>query len=132
MDAVRVRIETCGTAQDIGVHGHLVLAGDATPLQQVVLHLLSNAMDALSNAQAPHSRIGIMCFVEDGPGIDPSQEADLFALFKTSKSRGLCVGLWLSQAIVQSHGGLLDFQSIPGQGAVFSMRLPIHTYALVH
>ena len=42
------------------------------------------------------------------------------------------VGLWLSQAIVQSHGGQLDFDSTPGQGAVFSLRLPIHSYALVH
>jgi signal transduction histidine kinase len=45
-------------------------------------------------------------------------------LFKTSKSQGMGVGLWLSRAIVESHGGQLNFKSDPGWGTVFTMRLP--------
>jgi len=142
VDVVRARAEACGMALDMGLQGQLVLAGDATQLQQVVLNLLNNAMDALTDAKTPHPRISIACAAQDGfltlnvrdngPGIDPVQGEDIFALFKTSKSQGMGVGLWLSQAIVQSHGGHLDFESRPGQGAVFSLRLPIHKYALVH
>ena len=142
VDVVRARAEACGIALDMGVESPLVLAGDATQLQQVVLNLLNNAIDALAEASTASPRISIMCFAEadfailrvrdNGPGIDPAQSEDIFALFKTSKSQGMGVGLWLSQAIVQSHGGQLDFDSTPGQGAVFSLRLPIHSYALVH
>ena len=49
-----------------------------------------------------------------------------FDLPKTSLDfAGMGVGLWLSQAVVQSHGGTLDFESAPGQGAVFLLRLPV-------
>jgi signal transduction histidine kinase len=51
-------------------------------------------------------------------------------LFKTSKSQGMGVGLWLSQSIVESHGGRLSFESEAGQGAVFLLALPSHEYVL--
>jgi signal transduction histidine kinase len=65
---------------------------------------------------------------DNGRGIDPAQHDDVFALFKTSKSQGMGVGLWLSQSIVTSHRGQLSLQSAPGQGAVFSLTLPSHEY----
>lgn len=142
LEVVRTRAQACGIAIDVHCDEHLWLAGDVTQLQQVVLNLLNNAMDALIEAQVAQPCIQVSCALGDGwmtlrvkdngPGIDPSQTDDVFALFKTSKSQGMGVGLWLSQAIVQSHGGFLDFESHVGQGAVFSLRLPLHHSALVH
>jgi signal transduction histidine kinase len=54
----------------------------------------------------------------------------VFSLFKSSKSEGMGVGLWLSQSIVQAHQGTLSFSSQPGQGTVFTLRLPATEYVL--
>jgi signal transduction histidine kinase len=117
-----------------------MLTGDATQLQQVVLNLLNNAIDALVEKPGQPSRIAIsgkvlpdwieLRIADNGCGIHEGQELDIFALFKTSKSQGMGVGLWLSQSIVESHGGRLSFESEAGQGAVFLLTLPSHEYVL--
>jgi two-component system sensor histidine kinase DctS len=62
---------------------------------------------------------------DNGPGIAPERAEDVFSLFKTSKSQGMGVGLWLSRSIVEMHGGRLTFQSEPGRRTVFTLRLPL-------
>jgi signal transduction histidine kinase len=114
---------------DLGVHG------DATQLQQVILNLLNNAIDALieSGGVKPQLQIRgkvvgahLNLEVEDnGQGIAPEHADDVFSLFKTSKSQGMGVGLWLSRSIVEMHGGRLTFQSEPGRRTVFTLRLPL-------
>jgi signal transduction histidine kinase len=114
---------------------HLRVLGDATQLQQVILNLLNNAIDALieSGFDKPELRIRgqvvsdhLNLEVEDnGPGIAPEHVEDVFSLFKTSKSEGMGVGLWLSRSIVEMHGGRLTFQSKPGHRTVFTLRLPL-------
>jgi signal transduction histidine kinase len=61
---------------------------------------------------------------DNGKGIDADMQEEVFSLFKTSKSQGMGVGLWLSRAIAETHGGQLDFISEPGKGTVFTLRLP--------
>jgi signal transduction histidine kinase len=61
---------------------------------------------------------------DNGKGIPVELQDEVFSLFKTSKSQGMGVGLWLSRSIVESHGGQLSFKSEPGRGTVFTMRLP--------
>ena len=114
---------------------HLRVHGDATQLQQVVLNLLNNAIDALTDSGCvkPELRIRgkasgdhLSLEVQDnGPGIAPERAEDVFSLFKTSKSQGMGVGLWLSRSIVEMHGGRLTFQSEPGRRTVFTLRLPL-------
>jgi len=109
--------------------------GDATQLQQVILNLLNNAIDALieSGVVKPHLHIRgkasgahLNLEIEDnGYGIAPERAEDVFSLFKTSKSQGMGVGLWLSRSIVESHGGRLTFQSEPGRCTIFTLRLPM-------
>jgi signal transduction histidine kinase len=110
------------------------LNGDATQLQQVVLNLLNNAIDAMleGRVRQPHLQIRgkisgdfLELEVEDnGKGMDCALYGDVFSLFKTSKSHGMGVGLWLSRSIVEMHGGQLGFESEPGRGTVFKLRLP--------
>ena len=113
---------------------NLLVNGDQTQLQQVVLNLLNNAIDAMVEGRTryPHLRLSAKAVdqyidlqVQDnGKGVDPSRMEDVFSLFKTSKSEGMGVGLWLSRSIVEMHGGRLTFESEPGHRTVFTLRLP--------
>lgn len=137
---VRARAERSGILLDVRLETPLLMTGDVTQLQQVVLNLLNNAIDVLVEQPACPSRITVtgevrpglveIKIADNGRGIDPTQHDDVFALFKTSKSQGMGVGLWLSQSIVTSHRGQLTLQSTPGQGAVFSLTLPSHEYVV--
>ena len=112
---VRGRAERQGVKLQTDLAGPAHLTGDATQLQQVVLNLLNNAIEATAGQTLTAPCIDVSCRVVDahvelrvtdnGRGIAPHQQEDVFSLFKTSKSTGMGVGLWLSQAIVQSHGG---------------------------
>lgn len=117
------------------------LSGDATQLHQVVLNLVSNALDAMSDISHRERILQIRGWVlsgylvleveDNGTGIAQGKQSDVFSLFKSTKSDGMGVGLWLSQSIVESHAGSLSFVSQPGQGTVFTLRLPSADYVLV-
>ena len=140
IDIVRARAERCGIELDVDLKTPLPMMGDVTQLQQVVLNVLNNAIDALVEKPGQPSRIQVkgtlrpgfvdLSIADNGCGIDASQQADVFALFKTSKSEGMGVGLWLSQSIVTSHRGHLGFESVAGQGTVFLLSLPAREYVL--
>jgi signal transduction histidine kinase len=114
------------------------LTGDATQLQQVVLNLVNNAIDALGSVQTRPRQLTLhgetvegfllLSVIDNGPGIPLENQEHVFSLFKTSKFDGMGVGLWLSQSIVESHGGSLSFTSEPGQGCTFSLKLPSTDY----
>ena len=116
----------------------LLLTGDATQLQQVVLNLLNNAVQSFVGMNVAVPRIWVHCQLlgdlmelrvqDNGCGIDPAVRDDVFALFKSPRSRSMGVGLWLSQSVVQNHGGTLDFISTLGQGTVFVLRLSAKAY----
>ncbi len=108
--------------------------GDVTQLQQVVLNMINNAMDAVSDPSVSAPCITVRCVTEredvhltvtdNGVGIDRERQAEIFAMFKTSKAQGMGVGLWLSRSIVESHGGRLGFESDPSHQTTFHLYLP--------
>jgi signal transduction histidine kinase len=116
------------------------LSGDATQLHQVLLNLVTNAIDAMCDIQHRQRILQIRGLVslgyleleieDNGTGIERDKQAEVFSLFKSTKSEGMGVGLWLSQSIVESHGGTLNFSSQPGQGTIFVLRLPSVDYVL--
>jgi len=110
----------------------LVLA-DRVQVQQVVLNLLRNAFEAMADASWRELRIGAapegehhvrIHVIDSGAGI-PRELADrLFEPFVTDKPQGMGVGLSISRAIVEAHGGRIWAQRAAGGGAAFYFTLP--------
>jgi signal transduction histidine kinase len=141
LDLVQSKMKHAHIVCTVKMDPNCPLHGDATQLQQVILNLLNNAIDTLIESGTPHPELHIRgqasgefleLEVEDnGKGIGPERADDVFSLFKTSKSQGMGVGLWLSRSIVEVHGGRLTFQSEPGRRTVFTLRLPLLSEALL-
>ena len=109
---------------------------DGTRIQQVLLNLLRNALQAMpqGGALSVISRRGpslggretVELVVEDtGPGIPASDLEKLFVPFYTTKVDGTGLGLPICRRIVEAHGGALDVRSLPGEGSTFLVRLPV-------
>jgi two-component system sensor kinase FixL len=110
----------------------LVLA-DRVQVQQVVLNLIRNAIDAMEESSLRQLTIAVErsspgeaeIFVSDtGPGISPDVADQLFQPFVTTKRTGMGVGLSISRTIVEAHGGRIRAESNPTGGATFRFTLP--------
>lgn len=102
-------------------------------LEQVLINLLTNAMQALDNQPVRQVQLSLAAeqqqaciHVDDnGPGISENKRARLFEPFFTTKQNGLGLGLSISQQIVQSMNGNLEVSTSPLGGARFTVRLPM-------
>jgi two-component system C4-dicarboxylate transport sensor histidine kinase DctB len=123
-----------GTAQQPDA-APLLVAGDAVRIEQVLINLLRNALDAVEDA--PERQVCIaLARVDDhaevrisdsGGGIPEQVAAHLFEPFYTTKpsGKGLGLGLAISSSIVQAMNGQLTAHNLPGGGAQFVLRLPL-------
>ncbi len=110
-----------------------LLLADRLQLEVVLRNLLANAFEAVESRPAGERRVGLRVAVEaesvclsvedSGPGLSEAQVARLFEAFQSSKSRGLGLGLVISRAIVENHGGRLWAEA--GPGGVFRLQLPL-------
>jgi signal transduction histidine kinase len=117
------------------VPGEVQVEVDLVQIEQVLLNLLTNALDALEEVEAPERRLRIgtnlrggeaEVRVEDtGPGITPEGLERLFEPFYTTKDTGMGMGLAISQTIVEDHGGRIWVESTLGQGTCFHLVLPL-------
>jgi PAS domain S-box-containing protein len=111
------------------------ILGDRIQLQQVILNLIKNAVEAMSAvSDAPRELLvssgkdeskGVLVAVRDsGPGLDPDALAHLFDTFYTKKPDGMGMGLAISRSIIETHGGRLWATPNEPHGAVFQFTLP--------
>jgi len=109
---------------------------DRAQLQQVILNLIRNAVEAMSSV--PESTLHLKTEIEDaqhvlitvqdsGPGIDPKNAKRIFERFFTTKSQGMGMGLAISRSIIEAHNGHLLAEAGPHQGALFRISLPIES-----
>jgi signal transduction histidine kinase len=109
-------------------------AGDQVHLQQVVLNLALNAMDAMARVPDGQRRLRISTRVtgegpqvtvrDTGPGVPEEIANRLFEPFVTTKEQGMGVGLSISRSIIQAHGGRIEATNDQAGGAIFRFILP--------
>ena len=112
------------------------ILGDETQIQQVLINLIMNAMDA--SADAPADRRTIIVQVEfaagiysisvkdRGSGFTDDDLSKLFDSFFSTKRTGMGLGLSIARTIVEAHGGTIQAENAPGGGAIFHVQLPAH------
>jgi PAS domain S-box-containing protein len=112
-----------------------LIRGDRVELQQVILNLIFNAIEAMSGMGEGRRELlittvrtdpgEVLVAVRDsGPGLEPASLESLFKAFYTTKSSGLGMGLSICRSIVEAHGGRLWASASVARGAVFQFNLP--------
>jgi signal transduction histidine kinase len=108
--------------------------GDRMQLQQVLMNLMMNSIDAMKNVdgtreitiQSQRTENGqVLISVSDtGVGLPPQKAEQIFDAFFTTKPHGTGMGLRISRSIIESHGGRLWSAAASGRGAIFQFTLP--------
>ncbi|MBK9063622.1 MAG: GHKL domain-containing protein [Acidobacteria bacterium] len=116
------------------VSNAVTITGDRTQIQQVLINLVLNAMDAVD--EMPEDRrvvvvslrsdpLLVRITVRDrGPGIAPEHLPKLFESFFSTKRKGMGLGLSIARTLAEAHGGRIRAENGPGEGAVFHVELP--------
>lgn len=122
---------------DLQLSEHLPhVFADGIQIQQVVLNLIRNGVDALAGSDAEDRRIVVrttlredrkveLSVADTGCGLPPECDAELFEPFFTTKEQGLGMGLSVSRSIVTSHGGQMWFSRNPNGGTTFLLTIPV-------
>jgi PAS domain S-box-containing protein len=127
----------------ISVQSHLVdglplIQGDRVQLQQVIMNLIVNAVEALSSVSEGSRDLvittgkgepdGVLVVVRDsGPGLSSPGPERIFDAFNTTKPGGLGMGLSICRTIIEAHGGRLWATAAQPQGAIFQFTLPVQS-----
>lgn len=122
LQARGIRLEMDFTGEPI------TITADAELLEQVLINLIKNAMEALKEKEGAVIELAVFRLKEtkthievrdNGPGIDPEYAEQIFVPFFTTKKDGTGIGLSLSRQIMQLHRGSISFRTAPGEGTVF-------------
>jgi signal transduction histidine kinase len=128
------------SAQNVSLYlntslGELRVKGDPIQLQQVIVNLIVNSMEAMAGMPYGRTTIGqtrtdggssvLISISDSGPGIPAAKLNEIFDPFFTTKKQGMGVGLSIARTIVQAHGGRIWAENQIGGGAVFCLALPL-------
>jgi signal transduction histidine kinase len=109
--------------------------GDPVQLQQVILNLIINAIDAISEAGMKEREVSVTTALsgpsaeirvaDSGPGIAAGDLQSVFNPFFTTKPQGMGMGLAIVRTIVEAHRGKISAENKSSGGALFTIRLPV-------
>jgi signal transduction histidine kinase len=114
------------------------IQGDQVQLQQVILNLILNAVEAMGGVDEGVREVristgqgkpdGVVVTVRDsGPGLAPGSSERVFEAFYTTKPAGLGMGLSICRSIIEAHGGRLWVTTNVPRGTIFQFTLPAHS-----
>jgi two-component system sensor kinase FixL len=123
---IQVKIERLANAPEVAI--------DKIQIQQVLINLIRNAVDAMDGRETRHLTITISAAAETidiavadtGSGIPAEISEKIFRPFTSTKASGMGVGLSISRTIVEAHSGELWFEKNPVGGTIFHVTLPLH------
>lgn len=115
----------------------LIVRADTVQIEQALINLIRNALDAMRGMSPLEGRLIISTGVSDqgmasisvsdsGAGIHPTDMEHLFDAFFTTKETGMGMGLAITQTIIDDHHGKIHAESWPGKGSTFTIELPLH------
>ncbi|MGE5538980.1 MAG: ATP-binding protein [Gemmatimonas sp.] len=132
---LRDEVARSGTAVEINVPATLVVSADRLQIEQVLMNLLRNSIEALGDTPRERRRIAIgaaeaaggmveITIADAGRGIDPEVAERLFDPFVTTSATGLGLGLTICRSMIEAHGGKLWADRVTSEGAVLHFTLP--------
>jgi C4-dicarboxylate-specific signal transduction histidine kinase len=134
VELARSAIAKHGVSLQMRLAGELcAVQGDRVQLQQVILNLILNAIEAMSSVDGPRELListqqretnGLVSVRDSGPGIDPERRERVFEAFYTTKSNGVGIGLSICRSIIDAHGGRLWIEANKPRGAAFQFTVP--------
>jgi signal transduction histidine kinase len=136
LETFRDRLAATGVKLHREVDAEGEMEGDPEKLRRVVINLVGNAIDALTEAGVaePELAVGVgenlagtevwVRVKDNGPGIDEETQTRIFRPFFTSKANGTGLGLAISRKLIDAHGGTIEVSSSPGAGTEFALNFP--------
>lgn len=134
LDIVKPELKSKNIQIQLQVDNELLIKVNSSEIEQVILNLLNNAIQALANAGTLQRRIVInatksgqfiqLSVSDNGAGVPIEFKSQLFELLSTTKQTGMGLGLWLCKHIVTRYGGSIHYQDEIGGGARFVVELP--------
>nr|WP_255558806.1 ATP-binding protein [Polynucleobacter sp. AP-Kaivos-20-H2] len=135
LDIVKPELKSKNIQIQLGVDDGLLVRVNSSEIEQVILNLLNNAIQALANSGTLQRRIAIeaikadkfvlLSISDNGPGVPPEFKSHLFELLSTTKQTGMGLGLWLCKHIVTRYSGSIHYEDVVGGGAKFVVELPL-------
>jgi signal transduction histidine kinase len=134
LDIVKPELKSKNIQIQLQVDDGLLVRVNSSEIEQVILNLLNNAIQALANAGTLQRRIAInatkdehfihLSVSDNGAGVPIEFKSQLFELLSTTKQTGMGLGLWLCKHIVTRYGGSIRYEDAVGGGARFVVELP--------
>jgi len=134
LDIVKPELKGKNIQIQLQVQDDLVIWVNSSEIEQVILNLLNNAIQALANSGTLLRRITIeaiksnnfvlLSISDNGSGVPPDFRSQLFDLLTTTKQTGMGLGLWLCKHIVTRYSGSIHYEDAVGGGAKFVIELP--------
>ena len=135
LDIVKPELKSKNIQIQLSVDDNLAIKVNSAEIEQVILNLLNNAIQALANSGTLQRRIAIeamkvgnsvhLSVSDNGTGVPEDFQSHLFELLNTTKQTGMGLGLWLCKHIVTRYGGSIHYEDAIGGGARFIVELPL-------